>query len=92
MTVEMGIENFIDHIETETGNKLSEEDKKWLYKKGFEIFDIYYIDNQVQVNLATYEDREKLKNYFEEVQDCFGSMFAHIMLLEYKLHVIFDKP
>lgn len=89
MVAEQSVYNFIAHLEKETGDEVSPEDQKWLLEKGAELFDTYYVDNQIQVNLNTAEDKEKLQGYFEEIQQCLGNMFAHIILLEYKLYLIF---
>lgn len=86
MTAEESITNFISHLEDSA--PVSQENKDWLYKKGFEIFDTYYIDEVAQVNLATQEDKDELMAYFESVQVTLGRMFAHIMLIEFKLHLL----
>jgi len=89
MSAEESISNFISHLE-ESGGPLSDENKEWLYKKGHEIFDTYYIDEVAQVNLSTQEDKDILMAYFAKVQETLGSMFAHIMLVEFKLHILIN--
>jgi hypothetical protein len=86
MTAEESITNFIEYLEQSA--PVSSANKEWLYKKGFEIFDTYYIDEVAQVNLATQEDKDHLMAYFSSVQDTLGKMFAHIMLIEFKLHLL----
>ena len=86
MTAEESITNFISYLE-ESG-PVSESNKEWLYMKGFEIFDTYYINETAQVNLATQDDKDQLMAYFASVQDTLGKMFAHIMLIEFKLHLL----
>ena len=89
MSAEESISNFIAHLEDPPeGTPLSDENKEWLYKKGQEIFDTYYIDEVAQVNLATQEDKDILMDYFAKVQETLGKMFAHIMLIEFKLHIL----
>lgn len=88
MTAEESITNFIAFLEDSWGNTLSDEKKEWLYKKGYEVFDTYYIDEVAQVNLATQEDKDHLMEYFNSVQETLGKMFAHIMLLEFKLYLL----
>lgn len=88
MTAEESIENFITFLEEEAGEPLSDEKKEWLHQKGQEVFDTYYIDQVAQVNLATQEDKDILMGYFGKVQESLGKMFAHIMLLEFKLYLL----
>jgi hypothetical protein len=88
MTAEESITNFITFLEESNNTALSDARREWLYKKGYEIFDTYYIDEVAQVNLATQDDKEQLLLYFTSVQDTLGKMFAHIMLLEFKLHLL----
>jgi hypothetical protein len=91
MSAEESIFNFIAHLEEgPDGAPLSEGQKSWLYKKGQEIFDTYYIDEAAQVNLATQKDKDVLMAYFTKVQETLGSMFAHIMLIEFKLHLLIN--
>lgn len=87
---EQSVYNFIEHMEKDENIEISEENKEWLLKKGADLFDTYYVDNQIKVVLATQEDKDSLEEYFNQVQQCLGQMFAHIMLVEYKLHLIFD--
>lgn len=88
MSAEESISNFIEYLEEPNGKPLSEENREWLYKKGQEIFDTYYIDDVIQVNLAAQGDKDLLVEYFAKVQETLGRMFAHIMLLEFKLHLL----
>jgi hypothetical protein len=88
MTAEESITNFITFLEESNDTPLSNSRKEWLYKKGYEIFDTYYVDEVAQVNLATQDDKEQLLDYFASVQETLGKMFAHIMLLEFKLHLL----
>jgi len=91
MSAEESISNFIAHLEEgPDGTPLSEDQRTWLYKKGQEVFDTYYIDEVAQVNLSTQEDKDVLMNYFAKVQETLGSMFAHIMLIEFKLHLLIN--
>jgi len=87
MSAEESVSNFISYLE-ESGSVLSDKNKDWLYTKGQEIFDTYYVDETVNVNLATEYDKEKLLNYFDKVQDTLGKMFAHIILIEFKLYLL----
>jgi len=86
MTAEESIVNFIAFIEESA--PLSDECKEWLFKKGYEIFDTYYVDEVISVNLVTENDKDMLMTYFGKVQETLGHMFAHIMLLEFKLYVL----
>jgi hypothetical protein len=88
MSAEESISNFIEYLEEPNGKPLSEENREWLYKKGQEIFDTYYIDEVIQVNLAAQGDKDLLVEYFAKVQETLGRMFAHIMLLEFKMHLL----
>ena len=90
MSAEESISNFITHLEEVDETPLSDEHKEWLYKKGQEIFDTYYIDEVAQVNLSTQTDKDILMNYFSRVQETLGRMFAHIMLIEFKLHILIN--
>jgi len=88
MSAEESVSNFIIHLEGPNGEPISDAHKEWLHKKGQEIFDTYYIDEVAQVNLATQEDKDILMDYFAKVQETLGKMFAHIMLIEFKLHIL----
>ena len=88
MTADESVTNFIKFLEDSSGVPLNEDKKEWLYKKGQEIFEAYYVDSTVQINLVTEEDKNLLMGYFGKVQETLGSMFAHIMLLEFKLYII----
>ena len=90
MSAEESVSNFIVHLEESNGEPLSADNKEWLYKKGQEIFDTYYIDEVAQINLATQEDKDILMDYLAKVQETLGRMFAHIMLIEFKLHIIIN--
>ena len=87
MSAEESVSNFIAYLE-ESGTKLSSKNREWLYSKGQEIFDTYYVDETINVNLATEYDKEKLLDYFNKVQDTLGKMFAHIILIEFKLYLL----
>jgi len=88
MTVEESVMNFINLLEEDSETKISEEDKEWLFTKGENLFNAYYVDMQVTVYLGSEKDNESLNDYFGKVQDSLGSMFAHIMLVEFKLHLL----
>ena len=88
MTAEESITNFIGYLEESGGTRLSDDKVEWLQKKGEEVFDAYYVDNTIQVNLVTQEDKVLLMDYFGEIQGTLGKMFAHIMLIEFKLYLI----
>lgn len=88
MSVEESVINFINVIEKDSNNKLSDADKDWLFERGKVIFNSYYIDMLVTVYLNSEEDKQTLKSYFSKVQDTLGGMFAHIMLIEFKLYLL----
>ena len=88
MVAEQSIQNFIKYLESDSEEKISDKNKEWLFEKGNEIFDAYYVDNFIEVNLSTSEDKEMLEAYFLQVQEKLGRMFAHIMLVEFKLYVL----
>jgi hypothetical protein len=87
MVAEESIQNFIGYLESE-GESISKTHKEWLFEKGNEVFEAYYIDNHIQVNLSSEEDKETIEKYFKQVQEKLGRMFAHIMLVEYRLFII----
>jgi len=88
MTAEESITNFIAYLEESSGVRLEDDKVEWLHEKGLEVFEAYYVDETVQVNLVTQEDKELLMTYFNKVQTTLGKMFAHIMLVEFKLYLI----
>jgi len=88
MTAEESITNFIQYLEESSGVELTEDKVEWLHKKGQDVFEAYYVDNTVHVNLVTQEDKDLLMDYFGEVQTTLGQMFAHIMLVEFKLYLM----
>jgi hypothetical protein len=91
MTAEESIENFIKYLEESGGAEITDIRKEWLHRKGQEIFDTYYITNVAKVNLATQKDKDDLMKYFATVQETLGKMFAHIMLIEFKLYLLTDE-
>lgn len=84
MTAEDSIVKFIDLLEDSVG----EDDKVWLFEKNKEMFDSYYVDTQVTVNLSSDEEKEALSNYFNVVQDVLRRMFTHIILMEFRFHLL----
>lgn len=91
MTAEESVNNFIGYLEESNNVKLSDNKKEWLHNKGHEIFEIYYVDDTTRVNLVTEEDKAALLNYFSKVQEALGNMFAHIMLVEFKLYLLTNQ-
>jgi len=88
MTAEESISSFIQYLETaELEYPLSESDKVWLLKRGKEVFDKYYIDDQPSITLTTDEDEESVKDFCGRIQIAMGNMFAHIMLLEFNTYL-----
>ena len=90
MLAEESVDSFIGFLEARTG-PVGKEDKEWLFEKGREIFDSYYVDIQVIVNLSSDEEKSDLENYFNAAQKTLGHMFAHIMMLEFKLYLIYKQ-
>ena len=87
MVAEESIAGFIEFLENRSC-PLGKEDKEWLFKKGREIFDSYYVDAQITVHLPSVEEKLALNKYFNIAQSTLGHMFAHIMMLEFKLYLI----
>jgi len=87
MIAEESIAGFIEFLEARSIS-LGKKDQEWLFKKGREIFDSYYVDAQVTVHLPSDEEKAALNNYFNTAQSTLGHMFAHIMMLEFKLYLI----
>ena len=93
MSAEESISAFIKYLEIEpeaglgAEYSLSKEDKEWLFKRGEEVFNRYYIDSQQTITLTTEKDKTEMHNYLVQIQDVMGSMFAHIMLLEFKMYL-----
>ena len=77
LSAEQSVTNFIEYVEEESGEQMKEEDKKWLYEKAIELFDAYYIDDQLSA-----------ENYTEMIQQTLAKMYGHIILLEYKLYLL----
>jgi len=88
LTAEESVYHFIEYLEEETGSPIDSEDKEWLLSKGRECFDLYYVNDQIQIKLADQADKDSLENYFQQVQESLGRMFAHIILAEYKLYLL----
>ena len=87
MIAEESIASFIEFLEDRSG-PLGKEDQEWLFEKGREIFDGYYVDAQITVHLPSVEEQAALNDYFNTAQSTLGHMFAHIMMLEFKLYLI----
>jgi hypothetical protein len=47
LQAEESISNYIRLLEKDSDSKMPEEDKEWLYKKGKDIFDLYYINEKL---------------------------------------------
>lgn len=88
IVAEESIDKFIGYLENDIGYKLSYDDKIWLYNKGEEVFNAYYIDNKLSISIYSEDDREALDTYFKQIQETLGRMFAHIMLTEFKLFLL----
>jgi hypothetical protein len=88
LTAEESVYHFIEYLEEETGAPIDDKDKEWLLAKGRECFDLYYVDDRINIKLAEQADKDSLENYFQQVQESLGRMFAHIILAEYKLYLI----
>ena len=91
ITAEESVDSFIAYIEMSTGEDLSLRQKIWLRKKGQEIFDDYYVENMVEVRLVSETDKQDLLSYFSDVEDVLGKMFAHIMLIEFRLYLVTNE-
>ena len=93
MSAEESISAFIKYLEmeSETGlgaeYSLSKEDKGWLFKRGEEVFNRYYIDDQPSITLTTDEDERVVDEFCGRIQGVLGNMFAHIMLLEFNAYL-----
>lgn len=93
MSAEESISAFIKYLEMEpeaglgAEYSLSKEDKEWLFKRGEEVFNRYYIDGQLTITLTVEEDKIEMHNHFARIQEVMGDMFAHIMLLEFKMYL-----
>jgi len=88
LLAEESVANFIEYIEETSEEPVSDADKIWLFKKGEEIFEAYYVDGNPKVFLSTEEDVEILENYLQSIQETLGRMFGHIILVEYKLYLL----
>lgn len=88
LLAEESIDKFITYLEETSGRKVEREDQKWLFEKGIEFFESYYVDDQFEVSISSEEDRERLSEYFKKIQETLSRMFAHIMLLEFKLRLL----
>lgn len=88
LSAQESIGSFISYLEESIGTTTSKKNKDWLYKKGQEVFDNYYIDEQIKINLVEEEDKQLLLEYFSKIQDTLGKMFAHIMLTEFRLYLM----
>lgn len=88
ITAEESIDMFIGYLENDAGYSLTEDDKSWLYNKGREVFELYYINTKLSINIYSDEDKESLDAYFSEIQATLGKMFAHIVLTEFKLYLL----
>ena len=93
MTAEISIDGFVGYLEKTINKKLKPHHKQWLYETGLEIFKRYYYDKKIEIDLTSAEDKERLLSYLNELQQLMGQMYAHIIMLELKLHMLEeDKP
>jgi hypothetical protein len=91
MTAEESITQFIAYLNETSERNLTSVEKDWLYQKGYEIFDTYYVDETIQVKLVDQDSKDYLEGYFYKVQETLGKMFAHIMLIEFKLYLLTQR-
>lgn len=88
---EESITKYITLLEKDSDSKMPEEDKVWLYRKGKEIFDTYYISERLVVSVLSERDNRKISDYVELLQDNMSKMFAHILISEFKIYLIEKK-
>jgi hypothetical protein len=91
LQAEESISNYIRLLEKDSGLPMPEEDKEWLYKKGKYIFDLYYINEKLDITVATLEDNKILSEYIAALQGNMSKMFAHILVSEFKLYLLEKK-
>jgi hypothetical protein len=87
---EESITNYISLIEKDI-EPLPDEDKEWLYEKGREVFQLYYINEKLDITVATAEDNKILSDYISTLQNNMSKMFAHIIVSEFKLYLLEKK-
>ena len=88
MPAEDSVAGFIRYVREDLGNEIDEDTEAWLYKKGNEIFDLYYVDDTLEVHLTDPEELDALRDYLGQVQVCLGRMFGHILTAELRLHIL----
>ena len=88
LQAEESISNYIRLLEKDSDSTMPEEDKEWLYKKGKDIFDLYYINEKLDITVATVEDNRTLSQYITMLQGNMSKMFAHILVSEFKLYIL----
>jgi hypothetical protein len=85
---EESIAKYIKMLEEDAGEQVPIEDQQWLYEKGFEIFNKYYMDEALAINVVSPEDKNTLDLYLEKIMDRMSRMYAHILVTEFKLYLI----
>lgn len=85
---EQSISNYINLLEEESGVKILDEDKEWLYTRGREIFDSYYIDKKLFIAVASEKDNDKLNDYMSLIHQTLGRMYSHILMAEFKYYLL----
>lgn len=88
---EESITKYIKLLEQDSNAKMPLEDQMWLYEKGKEIFDLYYIEEKLSIAVVSEDDNKFLSNYVERMQTVMSKMFAHILVSEFKLYLLTKK-
>jgi hypothetical protein len=85
--MEDSVTRYISLLELEFGTKLTNDDKEWLYNRSEELFESYYINKQLEINVISDDDSKFLNDYIEYVHSIMNKMFSHILILEFRLYL-----
>jgi len=88
LIMEESVQKYLDLLEEDTKEKINKKDRDWLFDKGKEIFETYYLDGRLEINVLTNEDSITLDKYLERIQENTSKMYAHILVNEFRLHLL----
>jgi hypothetical protein len=88
LIMEESVQKYLDLLEKDTGEKIDKRDKEWLFNKGKEIFETYYLNCRLEISVLTDGDRMMLDKYLSEIQENISKMYAHILVNEFRLHLL----
>lgn len=87
LIMEESVTRYIKLLELEFEIKLTNNDKEWLYNRSEELFETYYVNKQLEINVLSEDDNKALDNYLEYLHSIMNKMFSHVLIMEFRLYL-----